>query len=244
MKNPESWVPTNIVRSETGWSPNTDHVAPWSKHVTSLECNAYIDALQKHVRGDLLDVGAGTVPYYGVYKDQVESVTTLDWHKSAHDSSHIDIVANANEGLPFGDQSFDTVLMADVIEHIKRPQKLFQDASRVLRDNGKAIVFVPFMYGIHEAPHDYYRYTKFALQDLCEQNGLNVVDLKPYGGGPDVLIDLVEKMAYGNKLLRSVSNAAIRATVGTAILKNTRSKYQDRFPIGYVLVGQKLTDPE
>lgn len=239
MKNPENWEPTNIVRGGNDWVPNLEYIAPWSKHVTSLECRAYIDTLRKHAKGDLLDVGAGTVPYYGVYKDQVKSVTTLDWHNTIHGNSQIDIVDDANEGLPFEDESFDTVLLADVIEHIRQPETLFKHVSRVMRGEGKAIVFVPFMYGVHEAPHDYYRYTKFALEDLFKRNGLDTTDLKPYGGGPDVVVDLVEKMTYNNKILRSISNSAIRTVVDTEVYKNARIKYQDRFPIGYVLVGQK-----
>ncbi len=242
MRNPESWRPTNIIPDANGqWRPNFEHVAPWSRHATSLECPAYVDVLQRNVSGDLLDVGAGTVPYYGVYKDLASTVTATDWSESSHDTSHIDSIVDANAGLPFAAESFDTVLLADVLEHIKEPQRLMGSVSRVLRPNGKLIVFVPFMYGVHEAPHDYHRYTRYALEDLCTRSGLNVQELEAYGGGPDIVIDLVEKMSHGTKFAKPLELVTKYAILKSGIYTAAQAKYKERFPIGYTMVAQKPT---
>lgn len=239
MINADSWEPTNIVPSGEGWQPNPDHIAPWSKHVTKLEAAAYIDLVETHIQGDVLDVGAGTVPYYGVYAEQARSVTTLDWSDSLHAMQNIDVVADVNHGLPFVDGSFDSVLLADVLEHVHQPQTLMSDIARTLRPGGNLVVFVPFLYGIHEAPHDYHRYTEFALRELCEATQLDVVALDAYGGGPDVILDLAEKMAHGNRIAGTVASIAIPAIAKTALYKRMQEKHKDRFPIGYTLVAQK-----
>jgi 2-polyprenyl-6-hydroxyphenyl methylase / 3-demethylubiquinone-9 3-methyltransferase len=45
------------------------------------------------------------------------------------------LYANAYE-LPFADQSFDVVCAMDILEHVEKPQRLIQEASRVLRKDG------------------------------------------------------------------------------------------------------------
>jgi SAM-dependent methyltransferase len=239
MRNQEYWEPTNVIETDKGWAPNYSHIAPWSHYVAGLEADAYYQVMVKHVSGDLLEIGAGTVPYYGIYKDSIKSVTTTDWHNSSHSNSYIDVISDSNDGLSFKDEIFDTVLMADVLEHINRPEVLFKDVGRVLKERGKVIVFVPFMYGIHESPHDYFRYTEFSLEKLCLQNNFEILDLSPYGGGPDVVVDLMEKMLYEKKVLSSIGKIATKAIVNTQAYKKFRDKFQDRFPIGYSLVGQK-----
>ena len=42
------------------------------------------------------------------------------------------------------------------------------EAARVLRPDGTLLLAVPFMWGIHEAPRDFYRFTPYALRrSLC-----------------------------------------------------------------------------
>ena len=239
MRNPELWEPTNVVLGTDGWEPNKEYIAPWSHHVTSLECPAYVECLEEYVHGDLLDVGAGTMPYYGIYRPLVNSTIGIDWHKSPHDVSHTDVLADANYGLPFSDKSFDTVLIADVLEHIFDPRQLIADAARVLRNNGTLIVFVPFMYGLHEAPHDYHRYTEHELRYLYQSNGIEIKQLQPFGGGPDVVIDLIEKMSHESAIFKKLVQVALPSIVGTKAFKAARAKHEVRFPIGYTLAGIK-----
>ena len=60
--------------------------------------------------------------------------------------------------------------------------------ARVLRPGGKLLLCVPFFYWIHEEPHDYYRYTEFALARFCELSELKIICLEAYGGLPEVLL--------------------------------------------------------
>ena len=65
--------------------------------------------------------------------------------------------------------------------------------ARLLKPDGKLILGVPFLYWLHEEPHDYYRYTEFALDRFCQLSGLRLVELTPYGGLPEVFIDMSSK---------------------------------------------------
>jgi len=50
---------------------------------------------------------------------------------------------NFSSALPFPDSSFDLVVCKDILEHVLEPLAVLQEASRVLRDDGKILISVP-----------------------------------------------------------------------------------------------------
>jgi SAM-dependent methyltransferase len=57
-----------------------------------------------------------------------------------------DVVANAEEPLPFDDNSFHTVVLADVLEHLDDPHGALDEAMRV--GNGAVVVLLPNVYSL------------------------------------------------------------------------------------------------
>jgi SAM-dependent methyltransferase len=55
--------------------------------------------------------------------------------------------------LPFRDQSFDAILLVDILEHTDAPERIVAETKRLLRPGGIAIATVPWAY------HPYVRYT-------------------------------------------------------------------------------------
>ncbi len=88
-------------------------------------------------------------------------------------NSKPDIYGNA-EQLPIKKSSIDAVLVLDVIEHVKDPESCIQEITRVLSEGGKLILNVPFMYPIHDAPHDFQRWTICGLRNSLEKNNLTI----------------------------------------------------------------------
>lgn len=52
------------------------------------------------------------------------------------------------------------------LEHCSDPNKAVQEIYRVLRKGGKLILTTRFVFPIHEAPNDYYRFTRYGLEKL------------------------------------------------------------------------------
>jgi len=52
-------------------------------------------------------------------------------------------IQSVGELLPFGDESFDFVLLSEVVEHLEQPQITIHEASRVLRPGGRLMVTTP-----------------------------------------------------------------------------------------------------
>jgi len=72
--------------------------------------------------------------------------------------------------LRFSDESFDFVLSDQVLEHVEGdPQQAVDESWRVLRPGGIAVHATVFMYPIHDAPGDYWRFTPAALRFLSRK---------------------------------------------------------------------------
>lgn len=110
-----------------------------------------LDLIRRYVRFDgvrILDVGCGI----GVYVDKFRSLgahafgVDLDVEKltQAHRAKRLQLLAAAlSEALPFPDNYFDVVLLHEVIEHVADDRKTICEAVRVVRRNGRVIVFAP-----------------------------------------------------------------------------------------------------
>lgn len=91
MKNTSEWKPTRIKYHKGKFVVNSAEVAPSSLY-TMLEAFRVLDLTKSYLRGHLLDLGCGKVPYYEWYKNCVQEITCMDWSNSLHDSKYIDIL--------------------------------------------------------------------------------------------------------------------------------------------------------
>jgi SAM-dependent methyltransferase len=244
VKNPERWRPSKVVydAQRRAHVANPDYVGPGTLFAVDRMAEPYEDVIRRHASGRLLDCGCGDVPYYGFYRDLVTETVCIDWTLSEHGHTHVDQEVDLNGPLPFDEGRFDTVLLADVLEHIAKPWTLMEEVERVLSPGGKAIVMVPFLYGLHEQPHDYYRYTEFAVRRLCEDASMELIEVEAYGGLPDVLIDLMSKGLAAHSTLNNAFLFGARWLANTRPVERWRTKTRQWFPLGYCAVAVKPAD--
>jgi len=95
--------------------------------------------------------------------------------------------------LPLASDLCKTVALLHVLEHVREPTQVFAEIFRVLQPGGSLFVDVPFLHEIHHAPHDYFRYTPFALAALAQTTKLEVVEIRPSGGYFRALSHLLEE---------------------------------------------------
>jgi SAM-dependent methyltransferase len=242
MRNREAWRPTKYVERGGRWRVSADprELAPASRLSSSLALKATERAIAAHARGHLADFGCGKVPLYGMYRSRVDQVTCIDWPQSLHGVDHIDVAADLNQPLSLPANSFDTILSSSVLEHIWDHGTFWDAMVRTLRPGGKVILIVPFVYGLHEEPHDYFRWTRHALARACEERGLNVRELDPYGGGLDVLADLFVRSlgALSTRLAGWAGNLFAKLFSG-GLSRRLSSQGYAKLPLGYLLVAEK-----
>lgn len=80
----------------------------------------------------------------------------------------VQVVADAHS-LPFRRDAFSFVLCTEMLEHARDPQRVIDEMRRVLLPEGKLLLTTRFLFPIHEAPTDYFRFTKYGLRELFRQ---------------------------------------------------------------------------
>lgn len=246
MKNIESWKPTKYIntKGKLRASRNTKEVNVSSRLIADIVAEFYDTYLKIHAKGELIDLGCGKVPLYGTYKDLIVNCTCVDWMQEFNENLFLDYELDLNNNLPFKDFSFDTIILSDVLEHIRKPEQLWAEMHRILQINGKLIMNVPFFYGIHDKPYDYFRYTEYALRYMAEQSGFKIVLLKPIGGLPEIVADIISKAVFTIPLIGNPISAFIqfitKLFIKTIIGKRISTKTGLYFPLGYALIAEKL----
>lgn len=110
--------------------------------------------------------------------------------------------------LPLQGASVDTVVMLEVLEHLRCPRAALREVARVLRPRGQLLLTVPFLYPIHDAPHDYQRYTVHGLSREIEAAGLRVDDVEPSLGSAETA-GLIVCLALGGMTLQAIRQRRI-----------------------------------
>ena len=117
--------------------------------------------------GNLLDVGCGEMPYRTCLPPNL-SYTGIDVVQADAFAMRASEAVITFDGvsIPFGNASFDTILCTEVLEHAAAPEALIAEIERVLKPGGTLLATVPFSARVHYAPHDFHRFTKFALMRM------------------------------------------------------------------------------
>jgi SAM-dependent methyltransferase len=132
------------------------------------------------------------------YPENTDQYIGVDWGKSFHNQSNVDVLANLVQPLPFEDEFADAVVSFQVLEHLSGPLHFLEECHRVLQPQGTIFITVPFMWHVHEAPYDYFPYTRYGLEYLFKKSGFIDVQICENTGGWQILIlnfDLLRHVA-------------------------------------------------
>jgi len=130
------------------------------------------------ISGKVVDVGGGRSPDYYDYlqKDSGYQIEPIDASLSGIDFE--------SDSLPHADSIADTVICANVLEHIYNHTFLVGEMHRIMKEEARLIGFVPFLVNYHPDPHDYFRYTEEALRKIFNTAGFRDVEITMVGAGP------------------------------------------------------------
>lgn len=138
--------------------------------------------MRTHAHGHVLDVGcadawARTMLVDCEYIGLDYPTTAISMYRTSPD------VFADGKAIPFADGSFDTVLLLEVLEHVREPDQVLREIARVLKPAGTLLLSMPFLYPLHDAPHDYQRYTEHGLRQAVSAAGLVTGELVPRAPG-------------------------------------------------------------
>ena len=135
--------------------------------------------IEKYAHGKVIDIGCGEMPYRDVVLGRGLQYDSIDVERRHPDVRFIGDIENMDV---LGNESYDTVLCLQVLEHVAHPFKVVREIHRILRPGGTLILSVPHLSRLHEEPRDFFRYTKHALRSMFEESGYEVVEITHHGG--------------------------------------------------------------
>lgn len=162
--------------------------------------------------GRTLDLGAQTGPYAAHFPRRVGV--------DLRSGPGVQVIGDAL-ALGFKDSSFDVVLCTEMLEHVPEPQRAIDEMRRVLKPGGLLLLTTRFLFPIHDAPHDYFRYTKYGLRHLLRR--FEIVELREETTAVGALAVLLQRLGMqaetlGWTPLRAVWLLAARALHPMAFL--------------------------
>lgn len=163
---------------------------------------------------------------------------------AAWDYSDLDACADL-ENLPFAEGSFAAALNVTVLEHVRRPERVLGEIARVLEPGACLLLAVPQEWEVHQAPHDFFRYTSYGIAWLLEQAGFHEIQIQPAGGFFTLLgrrsLDSVLYFQGGWRWLLFPVAAVIAGPLGLLVPSLDCLDREKRTTLGYVCLARKCS---
>ena len=201
------------LRKKVDWLKRTPLHPKWLLQAKKKK----IRALRSIQGGFVLDIGCNN-RWARIYLDKNVQYLGLDYPPTSVGlyGSQPDLYGDAS-ALPFAPGIFDTVLLFDVLEHLERPELSLLEISKVLKKDGVLFIEVPFIYPMHDEPHDFQRLTTHGLRRDLKASGFQNINISPTLGAVESA-GLLACIALSAVLLRSASEKQISILLAPLIL--------------------------
>lgn len=168
-------------------------------------------ASKKYISGICLDIGSGNSPYKKYLNvDEYISVDNKETQATSYQKNQNEVNADAKD-LPFSDKYADSVLLNQVLEHVDDYDAVLSEIHRVLKDDGKFILSVPFIYHIHGEPNDYFRFSEYGIQHILQKHNFKILEFEYQGYVGTTLVSILNSFIWQvwnknkyTKLLRNI----------------------------------------
>ncbi len=200
----------------------------------------------------ILDVGCGTganlemLANFGEAQGVDVSDDALEFCKTKGLKAHKGLA----ESLPFADESFDLVTALDVVEHLDDDVAGLKEMNRVLRKDGKTLIFVPafmWLWGVQDDVSNHrIRYTKKQIVERLQKAGFeieratyaNITFFAPILGGRTLMKLAGIKPESENNVNVSALNSIFGKLFGAERFWLKRANFP--FGVSIVVVAKKI----
>ena len=153
-----------------------------------------IEFMPKNKFQNVLDYGAGNSPWKNF-------ISFNSYHKidiQQNTENDIDTIIEANKSIPLKNDSFDLLLLMDVLAHTQNFDFTLKECNRLLCKKGQIIISTPFIYRENETPFDYYRLTYFGIKDILIKNNFKIRKIKKVGNFYYTIFSLINERNIKN----------------------------------------------
>jgi len=157
------------------------------------EIFSFLESNSNFLSGKLLDFGCGSKPYEKLFKNSNNYVGVEVSGNKENLKSDIYYTGIA---LPFADNTFDSILCTEVLEHVEQLDDVMIELYRVLKPGGRMIVTSPFICIEHEMPYDFRRFTTNGLINLMKKNNFKILKSQKFLNNFHVIFQTLNFYVY------------------------------------------------
>ena len=134
---------------------------------------------------------------------------------------------------------YNNILLFNVLEHLPKYDLAFSEIHKTLKKGGYLIGSVPFIYQVHGAPSDYFRFTRDFLNLNLVSNKFKKIKIIALGYGPFVasyslLYSYIKFLPFFSQII-----LLIAYILDSFIQIFVKTKLNEIFPIGYFFIAKK-----
>jgi len=200
-------------------------------HLIKSTSNRFLDKFLSFVETDelILDMGCGR-----------DSVIPSCYKKIEVDflcQNRPHVVGDAGN-IPFKDSSVDHLCCSWMFEHIEEPAHTLSEFYRVLKFGGYLYLTTNFVWHLHEAPRDFFRFTRYGLNYLFNNYGKwKIIFLKPTAG---YWLTMLQLLNYKFAKILGPIHPVVTIPLQLTGLLLEKLNFDDSIAAGYCIIAQKL----
>jgi len=205
-----NFISFKIIPLLTGESKKPHVYLTHMNYLNWKHLDTSIQKTSKYLYGKCLDIGSGNSPYKQNILENVQEYICVDKgsvHQHMFSTSKEKFINADIKALPFEDNSVDSVVLTQVLEHIDEPYKALSEIKRVLKKDGIILLSVPFIYQAHATPYDFFRFSEYGLRELCKKYNFEILEFHYHGYLGTTLVSIfngfIWQLSSKNKLLRN-----------------------------------------
>ena len=141
--------------------------------------------------------------------------------------------------LSIPSKKYNNVLFFNILEHLPEYKLAFSEIYRIIKKGGFFIGSVPFIYQVHAAPNDYFRFSKQFFELNLKKYKFKQIKVKALGFGPFTAsysllwpyLKFLPLLSQICLLLAYILDSFIQVFVKTDL--------KEIFPVGYFFIAKK-----
>ena len=99
-------------------------------------------------------------------------------------------------------EKVNLVCIFEVLEHTKNPSLAIKNVYNLIDKDSVVLLSTPFIFNIHDAPNDFYRFTKYGLKEIFKD--FSKVEIKEKNGWLESIFVLIMRIKKSKSFLNKI----------------------------------------
>ncbi len=198
---------------------------------TAIQDYVYYAKMKFSLDEPIIDLCAGWEPNF--YAPLFAGMQYLKQDQVQFDPPTIDYVCDVHTLDPVPDESVNTVLLLEALEHVREPARVVEQVMRIMKPGGYCVATTLMTFEIHRCPYDYWRFCPDGIQYLFRDFILHEITLEHHKALPRGIWCIAQKPA--EQAHRGPDQPVVRVIEsGKSPLRNAFKRLLNR--LGYDLI--------